>query len=178
MRDLLFLVGLLLTLGCADRPTSVSPVDPTGDAAPVNLPVYTVLTKPPDADLDWMAADYPSENEQFRRRWAEDAAAFPTDGQRVIELLEIACYADVMCHRIEYPLRVATLDHVRANIRGEKVADALRWIRTSYDSKLPLDTPGDDTGQTHGILVQGMQIRMREYADELLGSEASTETGK
>ena len=61
-------------------------------------------------------------------------------------MLEIACYADVQCHAVEYPLRVATLDYVRDNLDSPDVRSAVRWIASSYDSQLPMDAPGDTEG--------------------------------
>jgi hypothetical protein len=96
------------------------------------------------------------------------SAAVALDGQRVLSLMETACYADVTCHRIEYPLRVATLDYVRDNVDSQGVQDTLNWIRNSYRSGLPLDSHGDDAGDFRGLLVESMQIRLTAYANELL----------
>lgn len=100
------------------------------------------------------------------------------DGQQTIRLLEIACYADIMCHSIEYPLRVATLDYVESNVNTEGVRDALKWICESYKSDLPLDAPGDDTGQFRGMLVESMRHRLVDYARELLNPEIPSQHRK
>lgn len=83
-----------------------------------------------------------------------------------------------MCHRIEYPLRVATHDYVRENLDLSDVHDALQWIRTSYKSGLPLNSRDDDTGAFDGVLIESMRIRMTEYAAELLQSDEGTENRK
>ena len=98
----------------------------------------------------------------------DHSATVAVDGQRVLSLLETACYADVTCHRIEHPVRVATLDYVRENLDSPGVQDTLNWIRNSYRSGLPLDSPGDETGDFRGVLVESMQIRITAYANELL----------
>ena len=105
--------------------------------------------------------------QQIYNRMAHSAAV-AIDGQRVLSLMEIACYADVMCHGIEYPLRVATLDYVKDNVDSQDVQDALNWIRSSYRSSLPLNSPGDEKGEFRGVLVESMQIRLTAYANELL----------
>lgn len=104
----------------------------------------------------------------------DSSVIVPVDGQRVLSLMETACYADVMCHGVERPLRVATLDYVKANVDSQVVKDTLNWIRSSYRSGLPLDSPGDETGDFHGALVESMQIRLIEYATELLGHAKSS----
>lgn len=96
------------------------------------------------------------------------SAALVVDGQRVLSLMETACYADVTCHGIEYPLRIATLDYVRDNVDSQGVQDTLSWIRNSYRSGLPIDSPGDEAGDFRGLLVESMQIRLTAYANELL----------
>lgn len=132
---------------------------------------FAVLKVAPDAILDEMAGKYTGSNQQWRDAWKLDNSKTALDGQQTIRLLEIACYADVICHSIEYPLRVATLDYVESNLTTEGVRDALKWIRESYKSNLPLDAPGDDTGQFRGWLVESMRIRMVDYAKELLSPE-------
>lgn len=91
----------------------------------------------------------------------------PIDAQRIVTLLEVACYADVMCHRVEYPLRVATLDYVKSNLDAPGTQNALAWIRESYQSGLPLDWPGDETGEFRGILVKAMRGRLVTYANQV-----------
>ncbi|QDT28389.1 hypothetical protein Enr10x_37310 [Gimesia panareensis] len=91
----------------------------------------------------------------------------PVDAQRIITLLEVACYADVMCHRVEYPLRVATLDYVKSNLDAPGTPNALAWIRESYQSGLPLDVPDDETGELRGLLVKSMRGRLNAYANQV-----------
>lgn len=93
--------------------------------------------------------------------------AIPVDAQRIITLMEVACYADVMCHRVEYPLRVATLDYVKSNLDVPGTQKALAWIRESYKSGLPLDAPDDETGEFRGLLVKSMRGRLNEYAKQM-----------
>jgi len=100
----------------------------------------------------------------------DQSPAVNLDAQRILSLMETACYADVMCHRIEYPLRVATLDYVKLNIDSQETKDALHWIRDSYRSGLPLDWPGDETGDFRGLIVKGMRERLVVYANQILGS--------
>ena len=178
MRNPLPVVGLLLTLGCFGESISIQIADPPSDANDGGQSRYVVLTDPPDALLDRMASEYPFDNREFRRRWTEEASAAPLDSKRVIELLEIACYADVTCHRVEYPLRVATLEHIAANSHAADVRDALHWIQASYQSGLPIDSPGDTAGHFRGVLVQSMRLRMDEYAGELLRPKREREAEK
>ncbi len=130
--------------------------------------LYKVLSKPPDAILDEWNRIYSSNNKLWRQEWTDDVSTVPIDGQRTIELLEIACYADIVCHPVEYPLRVATLEYVGANLDSPDVVNALYWIRTSYRSGFPVDAPGDDPGDFRGLLVQSMKTRLTEYATLLL----------
>lgn len=178
MRVLLPTVVLLLACGCSGTSSSehveVGPSD-TAEHAP---PRYAVMAEPPDAVLNRMEADYPRDNEEFRRRWVEAESAVRLDGQRAIELLEVACYADLTCHRIEYPLRVATLDYLEKNTGTADVEDALRWIQSSYESDLPLDSPGDETGAFRGLLAESMGTRMAEYAEELLRPQSPSQFRK
>ena len=100
------------------------------------------------------------------------------NGQRAISLLETACYADVVCHEMEYPLRVATLDYVKANSDSLEVDDALHWILNDYHSGLPLDSPSDETGDFRGMLVESMQGRLTQYVRQLQVSKDSPRKGK
>lgn len=100
--------------------------------------------------------------------------AVTVDAQRILSLMETACYADLTCHRIEYPLRVSTLDYVKSNIDSPGTRDALHWIRGSYRSGLPLDSPGD----FRGLLVKSMQGRLITYANQLLGSTEPQQNSK
>ena len=140
--------------------------------------LFEVLTDAPDAILDEMASKYSGNNQEWRDAWELDNSKSTLDGQRTIRLLEISCYADVTCHSIEYPIRVATLDYVERNLETEGIRDALKWIRESYKSDLPLDEPGDDTGQFRGMLVDSMRIRMVDYAKDLLNPEIPSQHRK
>ena len=93
------------------------------------------------------------------------------DGQRAVRLLEIAAYADIVCHPVEYPLRVATLDYIKEKIDSSGVRDSLNWIRSSYKSGLPLEEPGDKNGDFKGLRVEAMKIRLTGYVNELLQSD-------
>ena len=93
--------------------------------------------------------------------------AVPVDAQRIISLMEVACYADVMCHRVEYPLRVATLGYIKSNLDSPATQNALACIRESYHSGLPLDAPGDETGEFRGLLVKAMRARLIMYVNQL-----------
>ncbi|MGV3484234.1 MAG: hypothetical protein ACO1RT_07440 [Planctomycetaceae bacterium] len=170
MKTLPPIAMVLLFAGCYGQPQSVS-----NDAAIAVEPgltdsPYGVLTVPPDAILDDFDTKYSGDAQQWGTQWTRDHSAIEMDGQRAIELLEMACYADVICHPVEYPLRVATLDYVRENLDNPGLRDAIRWIRSAYKSGLPLDAPGDESGVFKGVLVQSMKIRMTAYANELLES--------
>lgn len=104
--------------------------------------------------------------------------AVPIDAQRIISLMEVACYADVMCHRVEYPLRVATLDYVKSNLDAPGTPNALAWIRESYQSGLPLDVPGDETGEFRGMLVKAMRGRLNEYAKQVTSTPQAQQGSK
>lgn len=129
---------------------------------------YKVLSEPPDAILDEWNTTYSSDNKVWRKDWTDDVSTVPIDGQRTIELLEIACYADIVCHHVEYPLRVATLEYIGANLDSPDVVNALSWICTSYSSGFPVEAPGDDPGGFRELLVQSMKTRLTEYAVLLL----------
>ncbi|QDU51254.1 hypothetical protein [Gimesia panareensis] len=102
----------------------------------------------------------------------------PVDAQRIVTLMEVACYADVMCHRVEYPLRVATLDYVKSNLDAPGTQSALAWIRESYQSGLPLDVPGDETGEFRGMLVKAMRGRLNEYAKKVTSTPQAQQGSK
>jgi len=102
----------------------------------------------------------------------------PVDAQRIVTLLEVACYADVMCHRVEYPLRVATLDYVKSNLDAPETQNALAWIRESYQSGLPLDAPGDETGEFRGMLVKAMRGRLVAYAKRVTSTPQAQQGSK
>lgn len=167
MKTLLPITIVAMLLGCSTEPQAPRV------SAPPEVPLATeksfaVLTGAPDALLDEMASKYSGNHQEWRDAWKLDNAKTTIDGQEAIRLLEIACYADVTCHPIEYPLRVATLDYIESKLTTGDVRDALNWVRASYRSGLPLDAPGDDTGQFRGLLVDSMKIRMAYYAKELL----------
>lgn len=104
--------------------------------------------------------------------------AIPVDAQRILSLMETACYADITCHPVEYPLRISTLNYVKANIDSPGAQNALEWIRSTYRSGLPHDPPGDETGVFHGLLVKAMQGRLNSYAKLLLGSTDPQQSSK
>jgi len=110
----LLLVLLLTLTACSPQQRSASVNEkPPPQADPL---AYAVLSEPPDAILDEWGERYSSNKKLWRKEWTNDASTLPIDGQRTIKLLEIACYADIVCHQVEYPLRVATLEYVRANL--------------------------------------------------------------
>jgi len=171
------LLSLLLTLtACSpkQRITSVNEKPPPQ----AELLAYTVLSEPPDAILDEWCNRFSSNNKLWRKEWTHDASTLPIDGQRTIKFLEIACYADIVCHQVEYPLRVATLEYISANLHSPDVVTALNWIRTSYRSGLPVDALGDKDGDFKGLLVQSMQARLTEYATLLLANVDAVQIGK
>lgn len=126
-----------MLLGCSIEPQAPIVSAPPEVARSTEKP-FEVLAGAPDALLDEMAWKYSGNNQEWRDAWKLDNSKTTLDGQQTMRLLEIACYADVMCHSIEYPLRVATLDYVESNLTTQSVRDALKWIRESYKSDLPL----------------------------------------
>jgi hypothetical protein len=177
MKTLLPTTIIAMLVGCSTEPPAPRALAQP-EVARSTEKLFEVLTDAPDAILDEMASKYSGNNQEWRDAWKLDNSKSTLDGQRTIRLLEIACYADVMCHSIEYPLRVATLDYVESNLATEGVRDALNWIRESYKSDLPLDAPGDDTGQFRRMLVDSMRIRMVDYAKELLNPEIPSQHRK
>jgi len=177
MKTLLPTTVVAMLLGCSTEPEA-----PRANALPGMADAtdksFAVLRDAPHEILDQMARKYSGSNQEWRDAWKLDNSKTTIDGQQTIRLLEIACYADVTCHPIEYPLRVATLDYVESNLTTEDVRDALNWIRESYRSGLPLDTPGDDTGQFRGLVVDSMKLRMADYAKELLNPDAPSQHRK
>lgn len=119
----------------------------------------------------------PESAEQISKR-IDQSPAVTIDAQRILTLMEIACYADVMCHKMEYPVRKSTLDYVKSNIDSQGTREVLHWIRTSYQSGLPLDFPGDDTGEFHGALVKAMKARLVGYANQLLAPPTPQQDSK
>jgi hypothetical protein len=171
-------IFFLIAYGCSEPPSieradvvSVDPMEATRTE-------YKTLTERPDVILDSTRSSYPNKFDKFHDEWIETASAVPLDGQRAIELLEVACYADVVCHPTEYPLRVATLDYIEQNMRSADVLNALKWVSVSYKSGLPLDEPNDESGQMRGILVNAMNIRMVDYAKDLLDPETPSQHRK
>ena len=177
MNTLLPTTIIAMLLGCStEQPSSRLSARPEVEQATEKS--FAVLTVAPDAILDEMASKYSGNNQQWRDAWKLDNSKTTLDGPQTIRLLEIACYADVMCHPIEYPLRVATLDYIESSLTTKDVRDALKWVRESYISGLPVDTPGDDTGQFRGMLMESMRIRMVDYANELLNPEIPSQHRK
>ena len=166
-----------MLLGCSTKPKSPR-ANASHQVAEATETSFAVLTDAPDAILDEMANNYSGNNQEWRNAWKLDNSKTQIDGQQAIRLLEIACYADVTCHPIEYPLRVATLDYVESNLTTGDVRSALNWVRESYKSGLPLDSPGDDTGQFRGVLVDSMKIRMSAYIKELLNPRVPSQHRK
>lgn len=171
MRSLLPLSILLLATGCFTKPQTSRIAESKEAPSETKEVSYAVLSDPPDAILDEMQSRYSGNNKQWKSEWHKDNSSIPIDGQRAIRLLEIACYADIVCHPVEYPLRVATLDYIKANMDSSSVLDSLNWIRTSYQSGFPLDEPGDKTGDFRGVRVEAMKSRLTQYVNELLHSD-------
>lgn len=166
-----------MLLGCSTEPQAPR-VTAQPEVARATEKSFVLLTDTPDALLNEMAAKYFGNNQEWGDAWKLDNAKTTIDGQEAIRLLEIACYADVTCHPIEYPLRVAALDYVESNLTTEDVRDALIWVRESYRSGLPLDTLGDDIGQFRGMVVESMKLRMADYAKELLNPDVPSQHRK
>ena len=166
MKLLLPILILFLIAGCVEQ-SKIVPME-TNQSAISRADTYSVLVAPPDAVLDEMQSKFAGINEKWRNEWREATEAIAIDGQRTVTLLEIACYADVMCHTIEYPLRVATHDYIRDNLANPDVRKSLDWIASSYHSDLPARSPGDEEGVFDGVLIKSMEARMTEYANQLL----------
>ena len=167
-----------MACGCSKPPATELADVVSATPADQTQAKYKTLTERPDATLDSIRSSYPEEFDKFYAEWIEKASASPLDGQRAIKLLEVACYADVMCHPTEYFLRIATLDYIEQNMQAADVVDALKWVSQSYKSELPLDEPNDESGQLRGITVDAMNIRMVEYAKELLDPEIPSQHRK
>ena len=131
MKFPLSLTFVLLVAGCTAQSQSTRSDAPNEESNPSTSSSYIVLTDPPDAILDVMASKYAGENQHWRDEWTRDNSSIPIDGQRTIRLLELACYADVTCHPVEYPLRVAT------------------------DGRCPAAGPGGPRGTSASTAVQG-----------------------
>ncbi|TWT59795.1 hypothetical protein [Rubinisphaera italica] len=172
MKSLLPLSAILVAAGCFSQ-AKPARTDAPNTAIPTTAVSYQVLTDAPVEILDELASKYTGDLEQWRGEWIQSNSTTMLDGQSTIRLLEIACYADVMCHPIEYPLRVVTHDFIREHMELPEVRSSLEWIRSSYNSGLPFKKPGDAIGNFDGMLVESMNSRMREYANQLLKSSDS-----
>jgi hypothetical protein len=174
MRSLVAL-GILVLLQCLSGCFKRHPLErlevQSNETTLLSQPQYVVLREEPNSVLERLATEYPSDFQEFCRLWTETASSVELNGERTVELLEIASFADVTCHPVEYRLRVATLDYIESAIDRPGVVEALQWIKSSYKSGLPHEVPGDDGGQFRGLQVESMNIRMRNYASELLSPQ-------
>ncbi|MEM9588538.1 MAG: hypothetical protein AAGA03_14735 [Planctomycetota bacterium] len=93
-------------------------------------------------------------------RLLAESTPIPLNGQRTVQLLELAAFADVTCHRIESPLLSSTLRCVASSSEQADVARSIEWISSSYECRF-----GDD------LLRDAMDHRMREYARMLTQRE-------
>ena len=178
MRTQFLILAIIVVAGCSTPPAPASK-DLSQDKGIARVqPDYKLLTEPPDNVLDRMASSYPRGFNEFRIAWTEQTSSIPLDGQRAIELLEVACYADAMCHAVEYPLRIATLDYIEANLQNTEILEAVQWIPKLYRSQLPLNAPDDDNEQLRGLLVESMNHRMVDYAEELLNPKVPSQHRK
>lgn len=173
-------LGIVLVVqvssGCSRKPQLDQVNSPSSAASEFEQSQqYVVLREEPHSVLERLGKDYPSDFQDFHRLWTENASSIELDGKRVVELLEIASFADVTCHPVEYRLRVATLDYIESAIDRPGVVESLRWIKSSYKSGLPHEVPGDDEGQFRGLQVESMNIRMRNYANELLSPKVPSQ---
>lgn len=169
---------IIVVAGCGN-PKAPSSKDLSRDKDITGVQLdYKLLTEPPDNVLDTMDSSYPRGFNEFRVAWTEQTSSKPLNGQRAIELLEVACYADMMCHAVEYPLRVATLDYIEANLKNTEILKAIQWIPKSYRSHLPLNSPNDDNEQFRGLLVETMNHRMVDYSEELLNPKVPSKHRK
>jgi hypothetical protein len=175
---MLLIFAIIVVAGCRKPPASASKDLAQDKGISRVQPNYPLLTEPPDNVLDRMASSYPQGVKEFRIAWTEQTSSIPLDGQRAIELLEIACYADAICHAVEYPLRVATLDYIEANLQNIEILEAVQWIPKSYRSHLPLNAPNDDNEHLRGLLVESMNHRMVDYAEELLNPKVPSQHRK
>ena len=173
MKLLLRFSAILVAAGCFSQ-TQPARTDAPNSAIPTTAVSYQVMTDAPVEMLDELASNYTGDLELWRDECIQSNSMTTLDGQSTIRLLEIACYADVMCHTIEYPLRVVTHDFIREHMDMPEVRSSLEWIGSSYNSGLPFKEPGDTTGDFDGMLVESMNSRMREYANKLLKSSDST----
>ena len=186
MKTLSSTVFLLLVAGCGssvDGPSSLSVAKTTQPSDTASSPKkedepYSLLSQPPDADLEDLATKFRTLSVNSQSYLKKRFASTKLDGQQVVKLLEIACYADVQCHAVEYQLRIATLDYVRDNLDSPDVRSAVVWIASSYESRLPIDAPGDTEGHFKGMLVYAMKVRMTDYARQLLKHHPSADKSK
>jgi len=173
MKSLMAFTVVLFFAGCLSQSRELESDVSNQEVLTATNPPYAVLTEAPTAVLDEWAEKYFVNERQWYDEWEQHHSTNPIDGQGIVHLLEIACYADVTCHKIEYPARKATHDFIRKHLEAPEVLKALNWIRTSYESGLPLDEPGDETGQLKGMLVEAMRIRMKNYAKQLLPTDGT-----
>ncbi|MEM9645578.1 MAG: hypothetical protein AAF989_11355 [Planctomycetota bacterium] len=125
MRTFLSFANLLTTVGCLDQTKSTPSGTETARDDASRSDTCKVLNEPPDRILDQTESDFSGVDQQWRDEWRKSNEINAIDGQRAIRVLEIACYVDVMCHRIEYPLRVATHDCIRDSLHHSDVREAL-----------------------------------------------------
>lgn len=172
-------LGMLLAVQCMSGCSKHAPLErlenQSSETSPRALSQYPVLREEPINVLKRLATEYPSDLHEFRRLWIENATTVELDGTRTVELLEIASFADLTCHPVEYRLRVATLDFIESRMDKPGVLESLQWIKSSYKSGFPEEVPGDDQGQFLGLQVESMNIRMKEYASELLSHEVRSQ---
>lgn len=115
--------------------------------------------------------------QQLESRIAKRFEVLPST-QETFSMLELAAYADLVCHRIEYPLRVATLQHVQLHKDDLGVRNALQWITTSYRSQLKINRFGKTPDAIESSMAQAMNVRMAEYANALLQAKTTDEAMK
>ena len=172
-----WVIGYLLLLSttpcCVPQEQSTLTVDKMEEADPVESPPYTVLNTPPDAALEEVSALL-SQGGDLEHRLFEQFASHELDGQRVVSMLELACYADVTCHATEYPLTIATLDFIEGNLTRAEVVEAVQWISRSYQNEMVREKADDEIEQFRALLVEAMNARMASYAEELLNPGASS----
>lgn len=138
------------------RPTQIDHVQPSIKAK------YKVLTTAPLKLLEQLAINHVEER-------VEELFAIGGErnltGQQTVDLLELAAYADIMCHPIEYPLRKACLKRVRAQMENSNVKHAIEWIRNSYECSISDETL--PLGFDNDMLQESVSGGMREYATKL-----------
>lgn len=175
-KQILAAIFLGVLCGCheppAERFTNVQAPGPKR----ATLADYKTLTESPDFILNSTWSEYPIDVDKFQKAWIEDTSKVPLDGQRTIDLLEAACYADVMCDPVEYHLRTATLNYIKQNMQSADVTNAVKWVADSYESSLPLDDSNEESRHDSDALVRAMNLRMAEYATLLKTSADSSKS--